>query len=991
MLVTGPIKVRLHGAFKTQMPKGKKLQTVVYATTVKEVLDYLRQFPGMGELLDESVFEVWVGKDLATARNWTVEQAADPRWQVPAGTTLHITPHVTGHDITTAMLITAAITAAVSIAVTLAMSLLFPPPSTDTKDERKSVLYEGGLNTQKEGVSLNYVAGLDVLCGSNLIEGDIDYTQGGTGRSTKAEAAYDAFKGNDEKRGFPVSGNTGTSAGGTTASGSGNVSGGYHELLENVQTLQSYKGGGGKTIRNSIFTDAYLRALFAYADGPVGGIVGNTDEEKERNIFINSQPLRDPGTNQLLFQGVNWEERLGEPGQTTISITPKIANNQDRNVEMPAKTGGGAVFKHSELITSNAVTRVKIRIRINALLQTDKKGNQQSTGVKGGLEVKRLSAATWTMAGTWSYFGKSSDPFVIESYVAAPPAGVNDETWQFRIYRTTADSTDDKLANDTAFNGFVEYQDVDYSYDGATSGVPTALFGLGIDLSQFDQGGNLPEVAIRVAGRKVRVPTNYNPLTRAYSGAWDGSWKTAATQNPVWHWLHLATSAPVGLGTPDAAFNKFSLYQTAKHCDDNVNGRPRYTLNKQFTDEVDGWPMLVELASSFRAFPYYTGTEFLLVQDRDVDTPDHYINNTGVDGGYFDYTSTPLSEQFNEVLIEWDDPSDYFRKKVEPYRDTDSIARNKALGLSNGGIITQTFYKTGCTSRQEAYDFARLLVYISQKENENLSFTTLLNATAYAPGQIIAVDDFTLSGKGQHGRIIGLDPAGKLRIDAAFVQKANTAYNAYLVIDNKLVIRPLVQSSTTVTTDIVNCDAADYYEWMPVGIVEAGGVQPRWFRITEIQDAGEGRHVVNGRLYAQGKFAFVEQNVPVPVINFSEYSTSKNLPAPTALNVRHHFEEDDIQGSLHNLIVSWERDNTPGLLIQGFLCEVLGPDGVWHSLYEGPNTTATLTSAQPGKYVFSVKAVNTYNKSSDPTSVTYLLEYGASEAIILPPTLIGFR
>ncbi|MEV4936183.1 hypothetical protein, partial [Sphingobium sp. LSP13-1-1.1] len=55
--------------------------------------------------------------------------------------------------------------------------------------------------------------------------------------------------------------------------------------------------GGGKTIGNTMVSNANLLALVALGDGPIGGIVGNTTEEKEKNIYINNQPLRDHGTN----------------------------------------------------------------------------------------------------------------------------------------------------------------------------------------------------------------------------------------------------------------------------------------------------------------------------------------------------------------------------------------------------------------------------------------------------------------------------------------------------------------------------------------------------------------------------------------------------------------------------------------------------------------------------------------------------------------------
>ena len=989
------IWIRTHGPIKDTMPRGKKGRVAVYATTIREVMAYLQQYPRFAEYHREHMVEIWVGATLKGARNLSQEEVTDPRWNLAPDTTLHITPHLSGHAISAAALLAAvksfAVSAAISIAVSLAMSFLFPPPTRDTTKDRKSVLYEGGLNTQKEGVILPYVAGLDVLCGSNIIEGDIEYTRGGAGRVIDQFGGQgpikDGIENSNQLRNnlpFPSQGVVQSDG---TVSPSGSYGGGFNNIFE-ANRIEANKGGGGKTIRNSIFTDAYLRVLAAYGDGPTGGIVGDTRQDKERNIFINELPLRDLGNNQLTYQGVIWEERVGETGQAPVAITPKIANNIDGNTELRAGLGNALI----RLVSTPEASRAKIRVRFQSLVQTDKKGNQQRTGVAGGVDVKRLTDPNWIPAGRWSYTGKSSEPFVVESFVNAPPPK-DDDPWQFRIYRTTPDSTDDKLQNSTFFNGHVEYQDVEFTYDGTEgsgTNIPTALLGIGIDLSQFDQGGRMPEIAFRVAGRKVRVPSNYDPITRVYSGVWDGSWKTAATQNPVWHWFHLATTRTVGVGLQDSYFNKFKLYDIARHNDEMVNGRPRYTLNKQFSDEEDGWPFLVELASSFRAFPYWNGSEVVLIQDRDQATPDHYINNTMVEGGFFNYQTRPVTDRLNEVLVEWDDPSDYFRKKVERYRDQASIDQNNAAGIANGGVISETFYKVGCTNRREAFDFARLLVYISQNETEEVTFTTMLNAAAYTPGQLIAVDDFTLSGKTAHGRALSVD-AGRLVLDQPFLQKANTAYNAFLVINNQLVIRPIAQVSQDTTHVFIACDTTGFYEGMPVGVVEAAGVQPRWFRISDIQDVGGGAYEVRALFYAPGKFAWVEQNIPPPDVSYSLLDFTQAIPPPQNITISHTWEQDDLQGTIHHLNIAWEQDNTPGPKIAGHVVEYRGPEGIWMPLYEGNQTYAQLRYAAPGEYVFSVKSVNRFGKSSDAAVATFILVYGVSEETVLPPVFIGFR
>lgn len=824
------------------------------------------------------------------------------------------------------------------------------------------MLYQGGLVVQKENEPQYYIAGLDALCGGNLIEGDVTYMAGGTFGTSTGKPAMDAILRNMD---------------------------GYQQLRDQ---LDGRKGSsGGKTLANTVVSNATLCAKIALGDGPIGGILGDTQADKDKNIYINRQPLRDHGTGVLTYQGTAWEERLGEAGQAPSKITRGITNNVDGNVDLPRILSGGGQFFHQVTITNPKADKASVRLLIKALVSTDnKQGNQQQTSVSWGINVKRETATSWQSAGTFSFTGKSSDPIVQERLISAPAATSNPaERWQFQIYRITADSTNDKVQNDTAFNGHVEIQSVDLAYDGSNTSAPSALLSIAIDLSQFSQGGNYPEVSVRVRGRKVRVPTNYDPVARTYTGNWDGSWKTAATQNPVWHWLHIATETKQGLGMPDDFFNRYELYQIAKFNDEAVNGRPRYTLNKQFREAQDGWPFLVELASSFRAAPYFDGNRIVLIQDRPNTPITHYVNNTMVADGFFNYQNVELGKQFNEVLVNWIDNEDFGTQKTVRYRDEDSIARNRAAGLGSGGVIRATFDKVGCTNKQEAYDFARMLAFVSQKENETVTFDTLLGAAAYSPGQLIEIDDIIVANKQFMGRAYAGE-AGGIRLEQPWTQKENTTYTLHVVLNNQLVIRsiPMVQKDTTST--LVPCDASGVEFGTPFGVVEQGGAQPRVFRITNIADSGAGKYQVTAKVHIEGKYAYVEQNVPVPTVPYSDLKRNSFIPAPTGLRVSHSFAQDEAVGSRHKLSLSWDAITDPKYPLKGYKVEVFKPDNQWYPLYEGMMNVAVIEDAKPGKYTFSVKPINSFDAGGEPASISYELVYGQGNAILRPPIFVGF-
>jgi predicted phage tail protein len=74
----------------------------------------------------------------------------------------------------------------------------------------------------------------------------------------------------------------------------------------------------------------------------------------------------------------------------------------------------------------------------------------------------------------------------------------------------------------------------------------TALLYVEFDSRQFN--GSIPKIACSPRGRVIRVPDNYDPETRQYSGIWTGAFKWAWTDNPAWIFYDLIVSDRFGLG-----------------------------------------------------------------------------------------------------------------------------------------------------------------------------------------------------------------------------------------------------------------------------------------------------------------------------------------------------------------------------------------------------------------------------------------------------------
>ncbi|MGC6299296.1 hypothetical protein, partial [Pasteurella multocida] len=75
-----------------------------------------------------------------------------------------------------------------------------------------------------------------------------------------------------------------------------------------------------------------------------------------------------------------------------------------------------------------------------------------------------------------------------------------------------------------------------------------------------------------IYGIEMKVPSNYDPFERTYTGFWDGTFKIAWTNNPAWILYDLMTNKRYGLGWRLGEFNvdKWALYQAAQYCDQMV-------------------------------------------------------------------------------------------------------------------------------------------------------------------------------------------------------------------------------------------------------------------------------------------------------------------------------------------------------------------------------------------------------------------------------------
>jgi predicted phage tail protein len=477
---------------------------------------------------------------------------------------------------------------------------------------------------------------------------------------------------------------------------------------------------------DSLIDVSYANILDAISEGPIVGLVNGA-----QSIFYNQTPLAN-ADGSLNFTGVSWDQRFGEAEQDYITGFPAVESETAVGVELKFSQSWTQALNNLQL------SAVRVRLGVSSLYQTETDGDTVGYLVNYAIDVSTDGADYVTVLSP-SFNGKTTTGYQRSHRIDLPTATSG---WQIRIRRLTADSTVAAIQANTSVVSYTEVIDAKLQYPF------TALIGTKIDASQFS---SIPERAFRIKGRIVQVPSNYNPLTRVYSGAWDGTFQLAWTDNPAWVYRDLILNDRYGLGSviTDDQVDKWGLYQIAGYCDELVSDgkggtEPRFTTNLYLQTRNDALTVLQDMASVFRGMSYYAASEVMVSADMPSD-PVYTYTNGNVIGGKFSRAGSSGSTRFSVCKVSWSDRENFGATKVEYVQDQRSIARY--------GIRETEVTAFACVSQGQAQRMGHYILLTNQLETDTISFSVGLDGTLARPGQLIRVSDENYIGKPMAGRI----------------------------------------------------------------------------------------------------------------------------------------------------------------------------------------------------------------------------------------------
>ncbi|AVQ10151.1 putative tail tip fiber protein [Siphoviridae environmental samples] len=707
---------------------------------------------------------------------------------------------------------------------------------------------------------------------------------------------------------------------------------------------------------DSLRSISYAKTIILLGEGEMRGLVNGY-----RSVYLQGAPLQNSdGT--FNFQNVSIDTRSGTQDQSYIPGFPSVENEVIVGVELRAENPVVRSVSGSDL------SAVRVRLSVDALQKVDtSNGDTVGYSVSYAIDVATDGGAYTTVLNS-AFTGKTTTRYE-RSHRIDLPAG---SQWQIRVRRLTPNATSATIADITRVQSITEIIDAKLRYPNS------ALLAVSVDAQQFQ---SLPTIACNVYGRIIKVPANYDPELRTYAttgpgttnGVWNGTFKSAWTNNPAWVFYDIVTNDRFGLGNniPAAWVDAWNLYQIAQYCDEMVSDgfggqEPRFTCNVYMQTRADAYKVLQDLAAVFRGVSYYAVGQMIASADMPKQVSVGYTNADVVDGR-FEYESSARKVRHTVALVSWSDQTDMGRQKVERVEFRP--------GLIRYGIQETEVTAIGCTSRGQAQRIGNHILVSENLERETIAFKVGLSGVLVSPGDVFNVSNRNRAGRRMHGRI------GAFTADTVIVDQVPDEIGAGDTIKVMLstgrlearTIQSITGNSVKVTVDWSANPAKQ-----GIFIFEMAELVAETFRCIGVSDNEDGTYTISGLSYRADKFAYIDDGTrleqpPISVI-------PPSVQAPPANVTLTSFSVIDQAIARTDVTIQW--DSSPNAI--EYEVEWRRDDMDWVRVGRVSSTSVDIRGAYSGQYLARVRAVNALGARSIPATSMLTQIVGKTEP---PPAL----
>lgn len=711
---------------------------------------------------------------------------------------------------------------------------------------------------------------------------------------------------------------------------------------------------GGTASANTLRSKTRAGIILAIGEGPIKGLTNGA-----KSIFLNKTPLEN-ADGSLNFENVFWQFHNGYPDDGHFNGFNSVAT--PFTVNAPVKKNLGGVTR---TIVEPLADAVKVIMRLDALFSVNDKGAMRTTSVSYGIDLRPAGGA-WTRQLTNEIVNeKCTSPTQIEHRIELPLGGA---PWDVRVVRLTNDTPvedEEKLQNGTTWDSYLVLVEEKFTYPNTAA--------IAVEVNAEDIGGSMPEITVEIDAREIKVPTNYDPEARTYSGIWDGTFKVAWSNNPAWIYYDIANNNIFGIGDliDVTAINKWALYAISQECDGLVKSgyktplgvdimEPRYTFNGVITDKRSAFAALRAITTTWRGMSYWSHGQVFTTIDAPQDVA-RIFGPSNVAEGRFDYSETSIRARHSVVLVRWNDPNDHFAPANEVYVDDELLRqygwRDKSVSLE------------GCTSRSLARRYAKWIIDTEKHEVESVTFTASWDNLQAVPGEIIEISDPRRAQVLMSGRITGKSST-RIDLDTDFEPQVGASYTIRVqMADGTLESHDVLQTYPLEKRRLRVASFAN--EVLPDAsyIITGTDVKPRSYRILSVDETDNEMFTVTALQHDPDKYARVEQGIkfePIP------YTRDQNIiSAPTGL-VADEVTFNAPGGASTEVAFSWRAP--VGVPVRGYIVQINTPSDGTTRLAETTQNTVTYVAPEPGIYTFTVQAVSFTGARSQAVLLSHTVE-----------------
>ena len=673
----------------------------------------------------------------------------------------------------------------------------------------------------------------------------------------------------------------------------------------------------------------------------------------DRDIYLDNTPIVD-GSGNLNFPGVKWEWRPGSVEQEYIQGIPSIENETTVNVELRSDN------PFTRTLSNTQLSAFRVRFAWPRLVRQDSNGNTNGYRIEYAIEVSTDGGA-FTEALRGAVDGKTTNGYQRSERVNLPAATSG---WALRVRRLTQNANTGLIADTMTIAGYTEIIDQKLRYPN------TALLYIEFDAEQFQ---NIPAVTVKCKAQRWPVPSNYDPVNRTYSGVWDGTFKQAWTNNPVWATYGICINDRFGLGKRIQSWmvDKWEMYRIGQYCDQQVsNGvggmEPRYLCDLNLQGKAEAWTLLRDLSAIYRGMVYWAqGSLYMQADMPRAQDIDYTFTRSNVIDGDFVYGGAGRDTHYSRALISYDNPANNYDTDVIPVTDNALQRRYRDRPIEISAI--------GCTRASEAQRRGKWAL-LSNNQDRTVTFKTGMEGANVLPGFVIPVADELVAGRPNGGRISAVSGrAVTLDRDAPVKAGDRLIVNLPNGTAQARTVQSVAGRRVTVTT-AYTLQPEPQLQWA----IDYSDLAVQLFRVLKRKRTTEGEYEFTALEFNPSKFAAIDSGAklderPISVIPVT------TVPAPARVTLTSSYMVD--QGiAVSTMTIEWPA-------VEGAVAydvEWKKDSGNWIRMQRVGTTSVDVPGIYAGAYLARVRAVSAFDITSIWRS-SMLTELKGKEG--LPPSV----